>query len=68
MIYKKKYVRKLIRKKIMATLTGDGETELTVAPHLYDEEEFQEMTADVLLSMPDKDLPDIPSDDWKPDF
>lgn len=52
----------------MATLTGDGETELTVAPHLYDEEEFQEMTADVLLSMPDKDLPDIPSDDWKPDF
>lgn len=68
MIYKKKYVRKLIRKKIMGTLTAEEEIDHTIASLLYKREEFQEMIADVLLSIPDEELTDVPLGDWKPDI
>ena len=68
MIHKKKYVRKLIRKKIMGTLTSEEEIDYTIAWHLYTEEEFDEMIADVLLSMPDEELPKNPLRGWKPDI
>ncbi|PRD47714.1 hypothetical protein [Sphingobacterium haloxyli] len=68
MIQKKKYVRKLIRKKIMGTLTAEEEIDYTIASLLYKREELQEMIADVLLSIPDEDLTDIPLGGWKPDI
>lgn len=68
MIHNKKYVRKLIRKKIMGRLTAEEEIDYTIASHLYREEEFDEMIADVLLSMPDDELPKNPLGGWKPDI
>ena len=68
MIHEKNYVRKLIRKKIMGTLTSEEEIDYTIASHLFREEEFDEMIADVLLSMPDEELPKNPLGGWKPDI
>ncbi|RZF58580.1 FecR domain-containing protein [Sphingobacterium corticibacterium] len=68
MIYKKKYVKKLIRKQIKGILTAREAGELDACRRLYAHEEIQEMIADVLLSMEDDELPVIPSDGWKPDI
>lgn len=67
MIYKKKYVKELIRKKIRNILTPQEAGELDASRKIYTDEEFEEMIAQVLLSM-EGDLPDIPSEGWKPDF
>ncbi len=68
MIYKKKYVKELIRKQIKGILTAREAGELDACRRLYAHEEIQEMIADVLLSMEDDELPVIPSDGWKPDI
>ena len=52
----------------MGTLTSEEEIEYTIASHLYREEEFDEMIADVLLSMQDEELPKNPLGGWKPDI
>jgi len=52
----------------MGTLTAEEEIDHTIASLLYRGEELQEMIADVLLSIPDEDLTDIPLGGWKPDI
>lgn len=68
MIYKKKYVKELIRKQINGVLTPREAGELDACRRLYAHEEIQEMVAEVLLSMEDDELPEIPTGGWKPDF
>lgn len=68
MIYKKKYVKKLIRRQIMGVLTPREAGELDACRLIYTHEEIQEMIAEVLLSMEDDELSATPLDGWKPDF
>lgn len=68
MIYKKKYVKALIRKQIKGVLTPREAGELDACRLIYTHDEIQEMIAEVLLSMEDDELPPTPLDDWKPDF
>ncbi|MBD1431612.1 FecR domain-containing protein [Sphingobacterium sp. DN00404] len=68
MIYKKKYVKALIRKQIKGVLTPREAGELDACRLIYTHDEIQEMIAEVLLSMEDDELPPMPLDDWKPDF
>lgn len=68
MIYKKKYVKKLIRKQIKGVLTPREAGELDACRLIYTHEEIQEMIAEVLLRMEDDELPPTPVDSWKPDF
>ncbi|MBD1434368.1 FecR domain-containing protein [Sphingobacterium sp. DN00404] len=68
MIYKKKYVKELIRKQIKGILTPREAGELDACRRLYAHEEIQEMIADVLLSMEEDERPVISTGGWKPDI
>jgi hypothetical protein len=67
MIYERKHVRALIRKKVLGILTREEQAEYQLLKRVYTEEKFDEMIAETLLEMEDE-LPEDSLTDWKPDF
>lgn len=67
MIYRKKYIRQLIKKKVLKKLSPTEYSELIAGRKIYTDEEYEEMIADVLIELHDV-LPHDSLKDWKPDF
>lgn len=67
MIYKKKYIRQLIKKKVLGELSAREYEELIAARKIYTDEEYEEMIAEVMIELKDV-LPYDSLEDWKPDF
>lgn len=67
MIYERKHVQALIRKKVLGILTREEQAEYQLSKRIYTEDEFDEMIAETLLEM-DDELPADRLADWKPDF
>lgn len=67
MIYKKKYIRQLIKKKLLEELSTTEYAELIAARKIYTDDEYEEMIADAMIDLKDV-LPNDSLKDWKPDF
>ena len=67
MIYEREYVKALIRKKVLETLSAQEWAEYQASQRIYTDEEFDDMFAETLLEMGDE-LPANPLGGWKPDF